>query len=191
MTRLVKLSCFSNAGSIERKLPDPPFQPENIGLLAAAVTAGNFAGLDKQLLNYLSAGYLASRIVYNIVYIHGDATQLEMATTGFVLYISWALEPMVSDYFQYLYDRNRHNHEPFCDEWQRDAERHNPQSYSIVFHTSMTTMDLIQDTILQSNRSGFDRRPVTALADMIFGPTSSAQKLYTKRLCQRKLTESK
>ena len=109
---------------------------ENIGLFAAAVTAGNFAGLDNQLLNYLSAGYLASRIVYNIVYIHGDTTQLAMARTGLVLYISWAMEPMVSDYSQYLYDRNYHNHEPFCDEWQRDAERHNPQSYSIVFYTS-------------------------------------------------------
>lgn len=129
--------------------------------------------------------------MYNIVYIHGDTTQLAMARTGFVLYISWALEPMVSDYSQYLHDRNHHNHEPFCDERQRDAERRNPQSYSIVFCTSMTMIGLIHDTILQSDRSGFDRMPVTAPADMIFGPTLSAPKLYTERLCQRKLTESK
>ena len=33
--------------------------------------------------------------MYNTVYIHGDTAQLAMARTGFVLYISWALEPMV------------------------------------------------------------------------------------------------
>src|SRR5947209_1445718 len=90
---------------------------ENVSLFAAAVTAGNIAGLDNQLLNYLSAGYLASRAVYNTVYIHGDTAQLAMARTGFVLYISWVLEAMVSDCSQYLYDRNHHDHEPFCDEW--------------------------------------------------------------------------
>jgi hypothetical protein len=61
--------------------------------------------------------------VYNTVYIHGGTAQLAMARVGFVLYTSSALEPMVSDYSQYLYDKNHHNHEPFCDEWQQDAER--------------------------------------------------------------------
>lgn len=42
---------------------------ENIGLYAAAVTAGNAAGLSTKALNGLSLGYLASRVVYNVVYI--------------------------------------------------------------------------------------------------------------------------
>jgi len=41
--------------------------------LQQQVTAGNVAGPDNERLNYLSAGYLASRIVYNIIYTNNDA----------------------------------------------------------------------------------------------------------------------
>jgi len=43
---------------------------ENLGLFAAAVVAGNIAGLPARTLNILSGGYLASRVLYNIVYIN-------------------------------------------------------------------------------------------------------------------------
>jgi uncharacterized MAPEG superfamily protein len=42
---------------------------ENLGLFASAVVAGNIAGLDNGALNWLSGGYLLSRVVYNMVYI--------------------------------------------------------------------------------------------------------------------------
>ncbi|CZT11192.1 uncharacterized protein RAG0_15416 [Rhynchosporium agropyri] len=42
---------------------------ENLGLFATAVVAGNLAGLPSATLNTLSAGYLASRILYNYIYI--------------------------------------------------------------------------------------------------------------------------
>ncbi|KAI1506225.1 hypothetical protein F5X99DRAFT_404272 [Biscogniauxia marginata] len=45
---------------------------ENLPLYAAAVVAGNTAGLPKQTLNALSAGYIASRLVYTWVYIWGQ-----------------------------------------------------------------------------------------------------------------------
>lgn len=44
---------------------------ENIGLFAAAVVIGNVAKLDNWTLNALTAGYLASRVVYNALYITG------------------------------------------------------------------------------------------------------------------------
>ena len=44
---------------------------ENIGLFAAAVVIGNVAKLDNWTLNALSAGYLASRVAYNALYITG------------------------------------------------------------------------------------------------------------------------
>jgi uncharacterized MAPEG superfamily protein len=43
---------------------------ENVGLFASAVVAGNIAGLDNRTLNILSSGYLASRAVYNYIYIN-------------------------------------------------------------------------------------------------------------------------
>ena len=55
---------------------------ENLGLFAAAVTAGNIAGLDNSMLNYLSVGYLASRIAYNYIYIHNDTALMAKARTG-------------------------------------------------------------------------------------------------------------
>ncbi|KAH6653201.1 hypothetical protein BKA67DRAFT_568847 [Truncatella angustata] len=45
---------------------------EGLPLYAAAVTAGNAAGLSPQALNFLSLGYIASRILYSWVYIFGQ-----------------------------------------------------------------------------------------------------------------------
>lgn len=47
---------------------------ENIGYFAAAVLAGNMAGLSRELVNSLSVGYLASRVVYNAAYVLGETT---------------------------------------------------------------------------------------------------------------------
>ncbi|PVH88067.1 hypothetical protein DL98DRAFT_544593 [Cadophora sp. DSE1049] len=46
---------------------------ENLGLFAAAVVAGNLAGLPAQTLNTLSGGYLVSRIFYNYIYINNTS----------------------------------------------------------------------------------------------------------------------
>ncbi|EPE29121.1 hypothetical protein GLAREA_00279 [Glarea lozoyensis ATCC 20868] len=43
---------------------------ENIGFFAAAVVAGNVAGLSATSLNGLSAGYVLSRILYTLIYIN-------------------------------------------------------------------------------------------------------------------------
>ncbi len=43
---------------------------ENLGIFAAGVVAGNAAGLDAGYLNALSIAYVASRIVYDLVYIN-------------------------------------------------------------------------------------------------------------------------
>ncbi|KAI1759113.1 hypothetical protein GGR53DRAFT_177056 [Hypoxylon sp. FL1150] len=45
---------------------------ETLGLYAAAVTAGNAAGVPAETMNTLSLGYLASRMVYTWVYIWGQ-----------------------------------------------------------------------------------------------------------------------
>lgn len=44
---------------------------ENLPLFASAVVAGNLAGLSSQTLNVLSGGYLASRVLFNLIYING------------------------------------------------------------------------------------------------------------------------
>lgn len=49
---------------------------ENLGLFAAAVIAGNVAGVDNYWLNMLSIGYVSSRIVYNWVYINNTTQGL-------------------------------------------------------------------------------------------------------------------
>lgn len=46
---------------------------DNIGLFAAAIVAGNAAGLDVKLLNGLTLGYALSRVLYNFVYIMNHA----------------------------------------------------------------------------------------------------------------------
>jgi len=49
---------------------------ENLAFFAAAVTAGNAAGLSPETMNMLSGAYLASRVVYNLVYINADTAAL-------------------------------------------------------------------------------------------------------------------
>ena len=58
---------------------------ENIGLFAAAVVAGNYAGLDTQWLNALSGGYLVSRAVYSYVYVNNDNATMANVRTGVFL----------------------------------------------------------------------------------------------------------
>ncbi|KAL9118864.1 MAG: hypothetical protein Q9187_004582, partial [Circinaria calcarea] len=58
---------------------------ENIGLFATAVVAGNMAGLETEWLNWLSAGYLASRVVYNIVYVNNQSQTMANVRTGVFL----------------------------------------------------------------------------------------------------------
>ncbi len=45
---------------------------ENLGFFAAAVTAGNIAGLSPRALKALSTVYVLVRAVYNVVYIFND-----------------------------------------------------------------------------------------------------------------------
>lgn len=47
---------------------------ENVGYFAAAVVAGNFAGLEKGVLNGLALGYLGSRLVFNWVYVINETS---------------------------------------------------------------------------------------------------------------------
>ncbi len=54
---------------------------ENIGFFAAAVVAGNLAGLDTIWLNTLSVGYVISRIAYNLIYINNTTANLATART--------------------------------------------------------------------------------------------------------------
>jgi len=46
---------------------------ENLGFFAAAVIAGNVAGLEPMLLNGLAYGYVLSRVLYNAVYINNTS----------------------------------------------------------------------------------------------------------------------
>ncbi|MCJ1477289.1 hypothetical protein MMC13_005960 [Lambiella insularis] len=55
---------------------------ENLGLFAAAVVAGNVAGLDNWWLNALSGGYLASRVAYNVVYVNNETRAGASSRTG-------------------------------------------------------------------------------------------------------------
>lgn len=50
-----------------------------MGLFAAAVTAGNLAGLPAENLNLLAGGYVASRVLFNIFYINGTNGALATA----------------------------------------------------------------------------------------------------------------
>ena len=45
---------------------------ENLGLFAAAITAGNAAGLSPSVCNGLGLAWLGSRFVYNHIYIFND-----------------------------------------------------------------------------------------------------------------------
>ncbi|MCJ1399154.1 hypothetical protein MMC11_002356 [Xylographa trunciseda] len=58
---------------------------ENVGLFAAAVVAGNVAGIDHWWLNALSGGYIVSRVVYNVIYIENETAGAGTARTGVFL----------------------------------------------------------------------------------------------------------
>jgi len=58
---------------------------ENVGLFAAAVVAGNVAGVDNWWLNTLSGGYLASRVLYNVIYVNNETKGAASARTGVFL----------------------------------------------------------------------------------------------------------
>lgn len=76
---------------------------ENIVLFAAAIVAGNAAGLDNELLNGLSLGYIASRLLYNIVYAWQDSSKkalLRPLTFFLGLGICFALFVMAGNEFQ-------------------------------------------------------------------------------------------
>lgn len=55
---------------------------DNVALYAAAVCAGNIARLDAKWLNGLALGYMASRMLYNVLYIYNDTKQLAKARAG-------------------------------------------------------------------------------------------------------------
>ncbi|KAM0720454.1 hypothetical protein Q7P37_004590 [Cladosporium fusiforme] len=55
---------------------------ENVGYFAAAVVAGNMAGLSKGVLNALSVSYLISRGLYNYIYVVGETKKLALVRTG-------------------------------------------------------------------------------------------------------------
>ncbi|KAJ4397800.1 hypothetical protein N0V93_002037 [Gnomoniopsis smithogilvyi] len=55
---------------------------ENVGLFAAAVVAANIAKVDNWTLNALSGGYLASRVLYNLVYINNETDSMAGARSA-------------------------------------------------------------------------------------------------------------
>ncbi|KAG4428206.1 hypothetical protein IFR05_016313 [Cadophora sp. M221] len=55
---------------------------ENIGFFAAAVVAGNLAGLPAVILNALSGGYLVNRILYNYIYINNTSESAANLRSG-------------------------------------------------------------------------------------------------------------
>ncbi|KAF2235905.1 hypothetical protein EV356DRAFT_499129 [Viridothelium virens] len=54
---------------------------ENLGFFATAVVAANTAGVDTGLLNTLSWGYVASRLVYNLVYLNNTTQGIALMRT--------------------------------------------------------------------------------------------------------------
>ncbi|KAK4541184.1 hypothetical protein LTR36_008258 [Oleoguttula mirabilis] len=56
---------------------------ENLGLFAAAVAAGNAAGLEASTLNGVAIAYIVSRVVYNHVYIYNDLLPSQARTATF------------------------------------------------------------------------------------------------------------
>lgn len=55
---------------------------ENLTLYAAAVTAGNSAGLDARTMNYLSLAYLGVRLAYNYFYVVGETKANSICRIG-------------------------------------------------------------------------------------------------------------
>src|SRR5712671_5430955 len=83
---LSKLTRFQTKAMIHRSEGAQKNGFENLGLFAAAVVAGNIAGLPAETLNLLSGGYLASRVLYNYVYI--THTSQAMANVRSLTYLS-------------------------------------------------------------------------------------------------------
>lgn len=52
---------------------------ENVGVFAAAVVAGNLAGLSRETLNLCSIGYIASRLVYCWLYVNNTTEAIAHA----------------------------------------------------------------------------------------------------------------
>ncbi|KAI0142580.1 hypothetical protein F4776DRAFT_513564 [Hypoxylon sp. NC0597] len=64
---------------------------ETLGVYAAAVTAGNAAGLPADTLNTLSLGYLATRVLYTWIYIWGQENRKLIPLRTIVWGINMAL----------------------------------------------------------------------------------------------------
>lgn len=56
---------------------------ENLGLFAAAIVAGNAAGLTPSTLNGLGLAYVGVRFVYNHIYIFQDLVPTQVRTLAF------------------------------------------------------------------------------------------------------------
>jgi len=54
---------------------------ENLAFFASAVVAGNLAGIPTRALNFLSGGYVLSRLVYNFIYINNTTEHVAMMRT--------------------------------------------------------------------------------------------------------------
>ncbi|CZR64805.1 uncharacterized protein PAC_14704 [Phialocephala subalpina] len=59
---------------------------ENLPLISTAILAGNLAGLPSSTLNTLSFSYLATRVLYNFIYINN--TSLAMANLRSVVFVT-------------------------------------------------------------------------------------------------------
>ena len=55
---------------------------ENLGLFAAAVAVGNAAKLDVGVLNRLALGYVASRALYNVIFLNNDTNRFIFVRTA-------------------------------------------------------------------------------------------------------------
>ncbi|SNX81725.1 uncharacterized protein MEPE_00430 [Melanopsichium pennsylvanicum] len=67
---------------------------ENLGLFASAVVAANMTGVPNHQLNRLSIGYLASRVLFNLLYIFvTDEATANLRSTSFItgVGIIWTL----------------------------------------------------------------------------------------------------
>ncbi|KAF8856334.1 hypothetical protein BDZ45DRAFT_625275 [Acephala macrosclerotiorum] len=59
---------------------------ENLPLISTAILAGNLAGLPSSTLNTLSLSYLATRVLYNFIYMNN--TTLGMANLRSVVFVT-------------------------------------------------------------------------------------------------------
>ncbi|KAK5692578.1 hypothetical protein LTR97_010889 [Elasticomyces elasticus] len=57
---------------------------ENLGLFAAAVTAGNMSGVATSTMNGLSIGYIAVRFAYNHIYIFQDLVIPQLRSAAYL-----------------------------------------------------------------------------------------------------------